>query len=82
MLNSMEHGIPGAHKNYNTEISGCFFLGGDLLLVSCVPMREQEKNDKKCTFFWAVHCATFKSIRRGKTICLLEQGKLCFLQIC
>ena len=37
--------------------------GGGRLLISCVPMREQKKNDEKGYFFRAGQCAALSSFR-------------------
>ena len=40
------------------------------LHVSCVPMREQKKNDEKGYFFSSWACAALSSFRVGKMIFL------------
>ena len=44
------------------------------MLVSCVPIREQKKNDEKGYFFRAGQCAALSSFRVGKMLFLLEKG--------
>ena len=44
--------------------------GGGGLLVSCVPMREQKKNDEKGYFLRAGQCAALSLFRVGKMLFL------------